>query len=289
MAKTNAYDVITDRVVKLLEAGTVPWRRTWVAADARNLVSGKCYRGINAFLLPCAGYTSPYWLTFKQAKALGGHVRKGEQGCPVVFWNWVDRENAESGEAERIPFVRYYTSFNLEQCDGIPAEKIPAAEAFQPRSDASPIDSCERVVAGMQHPPTIQHEGQRPSYHPPLDRVSIPATQWFESDQAYYATLFHELTHATGHANRLNRPGITDQSAAFGTETYSKEELVAEMGAAFLCGHTGIENRTIDNSASYVAGWLRKLKNDSKLVVQAAAQAQKATDHILGRKWDDAD
>lgn len=282
--RPSVYDVVSARIITLLEAGTVPWQKSWKSGTARNLLSQKPYRGINAFLLPCAGYCSPFWLTYKQAKQLGGHVRKGESGCPIVFWNWREREDSESGDVARIPFVRYYTGFNLEQCEGIPAEKIPQAEAFQPREDVSPIAACEAVVSGMPNPPELEFSGNQPCYMPTVDRVQIPAAEWFISDAEYYSTLFHELTHATGHEKRLKRAGIGEGAAAFGSETYSREELVAEMGAAFLCGHTGIENRTIDNSASYIAGWLKRLRNDSKLVVTAAAQAQKAADYILDVK-----
>ncbi len=281
------YDVITDRIMTQLEAGTVPWRKPWSAGGfPRNLVSRREYRGVNVFLLSCAPYESPYWLTYRQAQELGGHVRKGEHGWPIVFWKWLERED-EDGEAKRVPLLRYYTGFNLTQCEGIPAEKVPATTKTPPL-DFQPIAACEAVVQAMPSPPRLQHGFGQAAYSPPDDTVKMPSPERFTSAEHYYATLFHELTHSTGHKSRLARPGIADSVAAFGSPVYSREELVAEMGAAFLCGRTGIDTAPVtENHAAYVAGWLRALKADSKLVVMAAAQAQKAADFILGVKHED--
>ena len=276
----SVYQIITDRITQMLESGTVPWQKPWSgeAYAPRNLVSGRRYRGINAFLLACSLYESPFWLTFKQATQLGGTVRKGERSNPVVFWKWLDVEDAEPGE-KKVPLLRYYRVFHVTQCD-LPKGKVPdlpEAKTF----DFTPIEACEQVVRGMPAPPAVNHGTHSAFYRETDDAVHMPEPDRFEKPEYYYSTLFHELTHATGHAKRLSREGITD-TAPFGTATYSREELVAEFGAAFLCGHCGIEKPVIENSAAYIQGWLKELRSDARLVVHAAAAAQKAADFILG-------
>jgi antirestriction protein ArdC len=275
------YQVITDRVIALLQQGTVPWQKPWQGAELvpQNLVSHKPYRGVNVFLLHAMSYTSPYWLTFKQAQELGGHIRKGEKACPVVFWKWLDLER--DGQKERVPFLCYYSVFNVAQCEGIEAHVPSVTGATR---EHSPLEAAERIVQGMPKRPVIKRGQAQAFYSPADDYVGMPSPEQFRTGEDYYSVLFHELTHSTGAECRLNRKGVsgTDgQWSAFGSQSYSKEELVAEMGAAFLCGHAGIVERTIENSASYIANWLSKLKDDAKLVVQAAAQAQKAADFIL--------
>jgi antirestriction protein ArdC len=273
--KNDVYQVITDRIVRLLESGTVPWHRPWRGGEVpQNLVSRRPYRGINVFLLNAAGFASPFWLSFKQIQTLGGRVKKGERSFPVVFWKIFNEE--EDGGAKRILFLRYYSVFNATQCEGIavPALQPSLAVPFQP------IEKCEQVVTAMPKRPAIHHNGGRACYSPPLDQITLPESKLFESSEEYYSTLFHEMTHATGHASRLNRKEIAELHR-FGSDPYSREELVAEMGSAFLCGHCAIENKTIDNSAGYIQSWLARLKEDRKLVVHAAAQAQKACDFIL--------
>jgi len=282
----DVYERITARIVQQLESGTVPWRKPWKGGEAghpRNLVSGHRYRGVNTFLLACAAHDSPYWLTFRQTKQLGGHVRKGEKSTPVVFWKWIERENPDSGQIEKFPLLRSYSVFNSEQCD-LPPDKVPTISAV-PVNDFEPITVCEQVVSEMPDPPEIIHGGASASYRPVSDTVQMPRPSRFDAPTDYYSTLFHELTHSTGHESRLCRLGITDD-IRFGSQTYSKEELVAEMGAAFLCGHCGIENTVLENSTAYIAGWLRRLRDDKRLVVHAAAAAQKAADFILGHQID---
>lgn len=282
------YAIITDRILSLLEKGTVPWHKPWRAGyqAPSNLISGKAYRGINTFILNAASYGSPYWLSFKQAQGLGGNVRKGERACPVVFWKWLEKADPKTGEPERIPFLRYYSVFNIAQCENIPADKIPASDT--PTHTHSPVEAAERIVGAMPKAPEIRHGQGRAFYSPRLDFVGMPDLSAFPAREEYYSTLFHELAHSTGHKERLNRKGVNGSDgdlAQFGSDRYAKEELVAEMGAAFLCGECAIVERTLDNSAAYVAGWLARLKGDAKLVVQAAAQAQKAADFILARQF----
>ena len=225
------------------------------------------------------GYNCPYWLTFKQAKEKGGKIKKGEKGCPVVFWKWFAKDNIEEAEEEierkKIPMVRYYTVFNIEQTEGI--EYLPPQKT---EKTFKPIEQCERTVFKMQNGPTIQHKESRAYYRVITDLINMPKKELFDINAEYYSTLFHEITHATGHETRLNRKNLSDM-CPFGTTNYSKEELIAEMGAAYLCAFHGIENKTINNSVAYINSWLQKLRNDKKLIVHAAAQAQKASDYIL--------
>jgi antirestriction protein ArdC len=280
----NVYEVITTRIIKQLELGTAPWRRPWSTSGQaglpRNLVTGHEYRGINVWLLLSSGYGSPYWLTFRQAKEQGGHVRKGESGSPVVFWKFGTHEVQEGGQVIEKPSVlcRYYTVFNIDQCEEL---RIQPAQQPTPTKQLAPIEQCEEIVTDWLDKPNIQHGGSRASYNKTLDLVRIPEQSSFDSGEEYYSTLFHELAHSTGHAERLNRSTLTEFES-FGDANYSREELVAEMGAAFLCGFSGIENSTIDNSAAYIQGWLKVLKEDSRMVKIAACQAQKAVDLISG-------
>jgi antirestriction protein ArdC len=282
----KVYEVINNRIMELLEQGTVPWRKTWNAQSnmPKNMVSKKEYRGVNIFLLACMPYNSPYWMTFKQVVDKGGHVKRGEKSSPVIFWKWFDRIGADSDDPDtatingKIPMLRYYSVFNIEQTEGIePPVTTETVNTF------TPIERAEQIIAGMPYKPEIKHGGNRAAYSPMLDYVKLPVQESFDSPEEYYNTCFHELSHATGHASRLGRKGVLEPSY-FGSHEYSKEELVAEMGASFLCGYAGIENKTIENSAAYISGWLRELKNDKKLLAMAAAQAQKASDYILNRK-----
>jgi antirestriction protein ArdC len=285
----NVYEIVTDRIINLLNQGVVPWHRPWAEIGLpRNLVTKKPYRGINYFLLSASKYTSPFWLTFRQANALGGTVLKGEHSTPVIFWKSTkndienDTEDDTENKKNRRYFVlRYYHVFNIEQCQLPQAvlDKLPKVETHQ----HEPIEAVERIIAGMPNPPEIVRAGSKAFYSPLTDRITLPPRELFESAVEDAATTLHELTHSTGHEKRLAREGICEV-APYGSAVYSREELVAEMGAAFLCAEVGISNVVIANQAAYVAGWLARLRQDSRLVVQAAAQAQKAADYILNRK-----
>lgn len=274
---TKSYDRITDRIVSLLQAGTVPWHKPWqvMTGMPRNLVTQKPYRGINVFLLMAMGYESPNWLTFRQAVQLGGSVKKGEKSCPVVFWKPLQVTDKESGEVEKIPLLRLYHVFNVAQCEGL--KNVPAAD-----HSAFALTEPAKVVANMPEPPQIKLGMSHAFYNPVNDTVGMPEPKRFKTEDAYHAALFHELVHSTGHEKRLKRQSIMERNG-YGSDPYCKEELVAELGSAFLCGQTGIVERTIDNSAAYIKSWLTQLQNDRTLIVYAAAQAQKAADFILGR------
>jgi antirestriction protein ArdC len=261
---SNVYEIMTDRIVAKLGAGVVPWRQPWGAIGFRAPmnVRGNHYRGLNVFLLACQGYASRCWLTFNQAKELGGHVRAGERSTPVVFWKWIETEkqNPETGEVSKasVPLLRYYNVFNVEQVEKLP-ERFYRTDADLIR-EFSAIESCERIVAGYPAAPKIQHGGPRAYYAPSIDTVTLPLPTAFLASEAYYSTLFHELGHSTGHPSRLARAGITDP-ILLGSHKYSREELVAEMTAAFLCGSAGIDSEPlIENSAAYIASWIRAMK-----------------------------
>ncbi|MGA7793183.1 MAG: zincin-like metallopeptidase domain-containing protein [Candidatus Acidiferrales bacterium] len=272
---SSVYSIVTEQILKQLESGTAPWNKPWTIEPPKNLVSKKAYRGINVFLLASNGYGSPYWLTYKQATERGGHVRKGQHGTRVVFWKIGTRET-EDADGETVErksvLLRYHTLFNVEQCEG-----VISPEAVR---STNPIEQCERIVSQMPNPPAMEQD-YRAWYRPSTDTVGIPSRTAFDSPEAYYSTLFHELTHSTGHASRVGRDGI-EKLNSFGSESYSKEELIAEMGAAMLCGIAGIERKTLSNSAAYLKSWIDVLKTDSHMVVSAASQAQKAADYIRG-------
>jgi antirestriction protein ArdC len=286
----NVYEVITSRIIKQLEGGTAPWHKPWKARGKsglpRNLVSGREYRGINVWTLLSSGYANPQWLTFRQARQLDGHVRQGEVGFPIVYWKFGRREVQDEDEImeKRSVLCLYYTVFNIEQCDGL---KFRPAEPAENQPQLQPIEACEQIVADWRGKPVIKHGGDSASYSKVLDSVQMPERTCFDSLEEYYSTLFHELSHSTGHPARLNRSTLTDFER-FGDHNYSREELVAELGAAFLAGYCGIENRTINNSAAYLANWLKALKDNSRMVLVAASQAQKAADLILGVTPSDA-
>ncbi|MCA9274273.1 MAG: DUF1738 domain-containing protein [Phycisphaerales bacterium] len=294
MATLDIYQAVTDRIIELLEQGTVPWKQPIRSQGGSgrlptNLLSHREYRGINVFLLAVTawaeGYESPYWLTFKQTKEKGGHVRKGEKGSLVIFWKQHATEDKKTGEPIKIPVLRRYTVFNTDQCDGIelPSDEPGSGgvEDAEPPEGFTPIRECAEVVAGYAGGPTIEHRGGRALYSPRTDTVRIAEPDRFETREAYYATLFHELVHSTGHSTRLDR-GLDRELAPFGSPDYSKEELVAEMGAAFLAAASGIGTQTIEQSASYIDGWRKKLGQDKKLIINAAAAGQRAADLITG-------
>jgi antirestriction protein ArdC len=231
----NVYEIITDRIIKQLEAGTAPWHKPWSTPGQdglpRNLLSGHPYRGINVWILGSSGYASPYWLTLRQANELGGHVRRGEKGMPVVFWKFGTREVQDGDDVieKKSVLCRYYTVFNVNQCEGLRVQ----AQATQPLPPIDPIDNCEQIVTEWLGKPAIRYGSDRATYNKMRDLVQMPDLASFDSAEEFYSTLFHELTHSTGHPLRLNRSTLTEFER-FGDEKYSAEELVAEMGAAFL-------------------------------------------------------
>jgi antirestriction protein ArdC len=278
----SSHEIITDQIIQQLQSGVVPWRKPWISQEPTSLATLKPYRGINVLLLASQGYASRYWLTFNQAKNLGGHVKQGEHSSLVTFWKRspYKRKNEKTGEDEtRNGFLlRYYRVFNLEQTEGI-AEKFGLQN---PDKRVPSIEKCEEIVAKMPLAPR-REQSNAAWYRPLTDTVGMPNRDTFHSSEEFYSTLFHELAHSTGHPTRVGRDGIENINA-FASESYSKEELIAEMSSAFLCGVTGIAPATITNSASYLQSWIARLKGDSRLLISAASHAQKAANYILGRK-----
>ena len=219
-------------------------------------------------------YKSPYWLTFKQIKKLRGSVKAGEHGTPIVYYKTIEEvvENDKGEEVKRTRWIcRYYTVFNLEQTTGI---KAPDTK----KRKINPIKEAEAIVKGYKDKPKIIHRNGTPYYSPTEDLISLPEMSDYEKEEYYYSTLFHEMVHSTGHKSRLNR--IKD-FAMFGSSEYSKEELVAELGAMFLSNKAGIERFTRKNNTAYINGWIKQLRNNVRWIVEASGKAQKAVDYIL--------
>lgn len=281
----DVYKIITDKIIEKLENGIVPWQKPWLTQEGapRNFKSGSTYSGINAFHLATEGFGSPNWLTYNQAKEMGGNVKKGEKGTQIIyagsFMVDADKEKKSDDENKKESkfFLKLYTVFNQDQIEGI---EFPTIEPVV----FNPIETAETIIQNL--PVTmcrVEHSGSRAYYSRIEDKVNVPNKNQFPKAQNYYATLFHELIHATGHKTRLDR-FAEDKTYFFGNSDYSKEELVAEMGAAFLCGEAGILNETIDNNSAYINSWLERLKSDKRLVVSAASQASRAANLILNRK-----
>lgn len=271
MQARDIYAEVTAKIIAQLEAGTMPWARPWNDAKGfnaglpTNYTTGRAYRGINIPLLWASGFADQRWLTYKQAQAIGANVRKGEHGSLVVFYKqWKLRDvNASGEEAERsIPILRSFVVFNVSQIDGLPEDVKPA--------ETAPI-TYTRAAELMQQA-KVAHGGNRAFYMPSQDSITLPRLDQFKSEAEYHATALHELTHWTGHKSRLDR----DFSGRFGSDAYAFEELIAEMGAAFLCAESGIAYQT--QHADYLACWLKVLKADKKAILTAASQAQKAAD-----------
>lgn len=287
MSSFDLYQCVTNQILDMLEQGVAPWRSPILgrtsAGHPKNVESGKPYRGVNVFLLAMTawghGYESSYWLTFNQAKARGGAVKKGEKSSMVVFWKQLDGIDKETGEAIKLPLLRYYNVFNVVQCEGI---KPPDAVPFE-AVPFTPQEAAEKIVSGYVGGPTIEHAGSQAFYRSSVDIVRMPEPTRFVSNDEYYSTLLHELSHSTGHSSRLDRK-LDTEPKPFGSPDYGKEELIAEMSAAFLCGHAGITPAVIENQAAYLQGWAKTLKGDKKLVIAAAGAAQKAADWIMGER-----
>ncbi len=289
MSKQNEiYQQVTDRIVASLEEGHIPWHRPWnIEGGAhRSMATKKTYRGINQFLLSLTamsnGYNSPWWVTYKQAKKLGGQVRKGEKSTMVVFFKPMVIEEEVNGKKVKrfFPLLKHFNVFNIEQCDDIEAPKIAASEF-------TPDEQAEALVDQMQNRPEIRYGFDRAAYSASADEVFMPNAESFNSTSEYYATLYHELVHSTGHSERLNRcPDYTDSE----TDAYAKEELIAELGASMLCALVGIDHeKTIENAQAYINGWIRELDNNPRLIVQAASKAQGAADYIVGPDEEEED
>ena len=276
--KVNIYESVTARLIEALEKGVNPWRKPWNCLQygvLRNADTNRPYRGLNTLLLNMAtmagGYSDPRWLTYKNAEKLGGTVKKGEKGTQIIFWNFlsVDKNNTDpDAKDKKIPFARAYTVFNVEQCEGIKVAPLDVPQTVQGEVN----EIAERIIANVG----VISKGTRAFYSPSSDTVTLPPAAIFESLELYYSTFYHEAAHRTGHPSRLDR----DFSGRFGDEAYAFEELVAEIGASFLCSCTGIPLEKMRHP-EYIASWLKVLKNDNKAIFTAAGKAQNAVDFIL--------
>ncbi len=286
--KIDVYKLVNDQIIASLENGVIPWQKPFgISGLPMNLLSKRQYRGINFWLLHSLPYEQKFFLTWDQIKDIGASVKKDEKGNIILYWKPIKKkaEGQVNGSASSVPVLQYYKVFNIAQCRDIREEFIPVTEP----SDA-PVDAmleCEPILQCMPDMPSFSHKGKHSYYNPETDELFIPKTSTFKKLDTYYSVLFHGLVQATAAKRRLNRSTIADQMP-FGTETYTMESLIAEIGCAYLCGITGILPNEIKNPVSYIDTWLELFKKDNKFVVTAAGQAQKAVDLILNKQEQEA-
>ena len=281
MAKANVYEMVTERIIAELEKGVIPWEKPWtgVRSGAYNRVSKRPYSLLNQMLLKHTGE----YATYKQWQDLGGQVKKGEKSEIVVFWKIFEAEetNKDTGEKEtkKIPLLRYYNVFHISQVEGVEPLKPE-----QLNDEVEPIEEADKIISDYitrEHIDFTECRSNEAYYSPSSDKVVVPMKEQYKVINEYYSTTFHELTHSTGHKNRLNRLQ-TGAVATFGGTEYSKEELVAEIGSASLMNLLGIETvKTFRNSAAYIQSWLQVLRNNNKFIVSASSKAEKAVNYIL--------
>lgn len=289
---SDLYEKITNRIIDQLTQGVVPWKSPYFSTTGfpKNFATQKEYQGINVLLLGCQRFTSPYFLTFLQAKELGGMVRKGEHGSLVVKYGTYTKEDEQAKEddpAKQRGYLKGYTVFHASQIDGIDFPEPPAPSDL---STTEKTDRARAIIEAMPQRPSINEGSAVPCYRKLTDSIHMPELGYFTNEEAYYSTLFHELGHATGHHSRLARKSLMDNKGFGATgdtarKTYAEEELVAEMTASFLSAHAGIIEDEIENSAAYLQSWINALggKDARTWLVRAASQGQKAADFILGR------
>lgn len=280
--------MVTDRIIKEMEKGIIPWRRPWTGLNSGAIShsTGKPYSLLNQLILGKPGE----YITFKQVSAEGGRVKKGEKGHPVVFWKMQtvkETDNTGDTQEKLVPLLRYYTVFHIDQCEGIAAKYTVENPATAP---VNPVEAAEQIVnryAERESGLKIEREkaSNKAYYIPSGDKIVVPCLEQYSDSAEYYSTLFHEMVHSTGHSTRLNRFTGKAAAAAFGGEEYSKEELTAEIGAAALVNACGInDSKSIVNSAAYVQSWLKALKNDPTMIISAAGKAEKAAAYVTNNQ-----
>ena len=295
--KFNVLDQITARIIEVMESGELPpWAKPWAYAQVMRPMNHerRPYRGINLFWLSMVGmlkgYDDPRWITFNQAKARDGHVRKGEKSNEVVFWKFFeidtktgkpvkDEDSVPKEQRERRMVVRYYRVFNIEQCDGLNLPALGDIPAPQVTLDTDPQALIDAYLEGESVDMKHSSVGNGAFYHPAEDRIVVPSVSRFDTVEDYYSTAFHEIAHSTGHKSRLDR----GKGNVFGSHAYGQEELLAEMTAALLCSEMGVHPaKVVDNNTAYLASWLKTIKEDPTILTKAAQRAQKAFDLVIG-------
>ena len=272
----DIYNEVTDRIMAQLENGIIPWQKPWIASgNAISHVTGHSYSLLNQMLLGKPGE----YVTFAQCQKEGGRVKKGEKSSMVVFWKFIEQEDEETHEKKQVPFLRYFNVFHIDQCEGLKAkyqQELPNTATADEAADVIISDYCTRSGVKIQH-----QESDRAFYRPSTDSITLPLLAQFAETAEYYSTAFHELIHSTGHVSRLDR---LSKTAYFASEAYSKEELIAEIGAATLVNAAGLEtSSSFRNSAAYIQNWLKVLRDDKRFIVSAAGKAEKAVDMILSK------
>jgi antirestriction protein ArdC len=288
----DLYQEVNYKIISMLEQGVAPWRRTWSTYGlAKNYATGHVYTGINFIMMNNTLHPIPFFMTLNQVRTMGGKLKKGAKADKVIYFNVVYKDqnnrvvNKDEAthlynigiEVKTLKFIKYYNVFNISDVEGIELE----ISEIQLKPNEK-IDKCESIVANMPKCPEIKHiDSKGAFYSPGLDIVNMPQIEQFESTEAYYATLFHELIHSTGHVSRLGREEVMNPHT-FGSKAYSREELVAEMGASFISSSVQIDfDKIFENNVAYLAGWLKVLKEDSKFIFKVASEAQKGVDFIL--------
>lgn len=279
--KKDIYEMVTNRIIEQLEKGYIPWQKPWTGVHdgAYNRISNKPYSLLNQMLLSKTGE----YASFKQWTELGGHIRKGEKAEIVTFWKiqQIEEEN-EDGEKiiKQLPLLRYYNVFHISQVEGVEPKSIDLNEL-------QPIEEAERIKTKYmqrEHIKILEKVTDKAFYSPSLDYIQVPCKEQYQNIEEFYSTLFHEMTHSTGHKVRLDREDVKD-CVYFGSENYSKEELCAELGSAFLINKLGIaSSKSFTNSTAYIQSWLRVLKNDKKFIISASSRAEKAVKYILNEQ-----
>jgi antirestriction protein ArdC len=290
--KKSVVEIITDRIISKLEEGKIPWEKPWVGGMPPTRISCmKPYRGINLFLLGDAAeeneYSTNYWGSYKQWGAKGCAVRPEEAKNYqiAIFWKFfktevkIDKKTGEEKVVDRPPLCRYYRVYNYDQTVMNLELETPAAPDV-----AEVIERAEEIIKGMPNPPKISHAGSRAYYRPSDDKVNLPPRKLFKNSTGYYSVAYHELAHSTGHPVRVGRFTHEISVGLFGSESYSKEELVAEMSSAMLCNIAGLDPKVINNQAAYIASWLSVLKDDRQFIISAASQAQAAVEYITRKE-----
>lgn len=290
--KTDSYSKITNAIVAKLQQNIaegnfeMPWVKPWNSCSPMS-IHGHKYRGMNQFLLTFLGrnkegipFSDPRYITFDQAKKMGGNVKAGEHGFPVIYWQWIEVEDKDTKLKKSVPFCKGYTVFNVEQTENC---NIP--ELKTDKLDFVPSEKAEEIISSWANKPKVVFGGNRACYNWKIDTVTLPPVENFKSIEDYYSTEWHEFGHATGHPARLDRK--TNLEFTTRTENYSKEELVAQMFSAFMMSECGMNiPAQMDNTAAYVQSWISTFKDDPKMLITAAGLAQKAADYVLGRSYE---